>query len=133
MQHALSLPSVSLSSKRVAHLGVALCLVGAAGVMAQPTARGILALTVWTLVQALLVGLRRDLAALDDHRAAGRRTLSVILGRARTARLVRMVNLEALAFALTAVATGVFSPVAALLAGAAAWTTARALNAQTGA
>lgn len=131
MQHALSRPSLRLSAvaPRASRLAVALGLIVSAGVLAQPTARGVSALMVWALVQALLVGVRGELAAMEADRAAGRRTLAVILGRTRTVRLVRIVSVEALVFALAAVATGVFSPAAAVLAGAAAFATTRDLNA----
>jgi 1,4-dihydroxy-2-naphthoate octaprenyltransferase len=89
-----------------------------------------MALMVWALVQALMLSLRSDLARIEDDRAAGRRTIAARLGRGRTVRLLRIVNVEALAFALTAVATGVFSPSLALLAGGVALMTARAVRAQ---
>lgn len=99
--------------------------------MSQPSGRAVLALLVWALVQSLMLGLRAELARVAADRTAGRRTLAVTLGRARTLRLLRIVNVEALAFALTAAATGVFSPAMALLAGGAArLVTARGLRAQ---
>jgi hypothetical protein len=101
-------------TSQAARLAVALGVVGA--VLTHPSLRAVMALMVWALVQALMLGLRSDLARIEDDRAAGRRTLAVRLGRDGTVRLLRMVNVEALAFALTAVATGVFSPALALLA-----------------
>jgi 1,4-dihydroxy-2-naphthoate octaprenyltransferase len=130
MQHALSLSPLSLPvmTSQAARLAVALGVVGA--VLTHPSARAVMALMVWALVQALMLGLRSDLARIEDDRAAGRRTLAARLGRGRTVRLLRIVNVEALAFALTAVATGVFSPALALLAGGVALMTARAVRAQ---
>ncbi len=130
MQHALSLAPLSLPAltSQAARLAVALGVVGA--VLTHPSARAVMALMVWALVQALVFGLRSDLARVDGDRAAGRRTLAVRLGRDGTVRLLRMVNVEALAFALTAVATGVFSPALALLAVGTAAVTARALRTQ---
>lgn len=121
----LSLPDLSPRATRV------LAALGIGGVvMSQPSGRAVLALMVWALVQSLMLGLREELARVEADRAAGRRTLAVILGRARGARLLRIVNVEALAFALTAVATGVFAPSMALLAGGAALVTARGLRAR---
>jgi 1,4-dihydroxy-2-naphthoate octaprenyltransferase len=130
MQHALSLSPLSLPvmTSQAARLAVALGVVGA--VLTHPSLRAVMALMVWALVQALMLGLRSDLARIEDDRAAGRRTLAARLGRGRTVRLLRIVNVEALAFALTAVATGVFSPALALLAGGVALMTARAVRAQ---
>lgn len=130
MQLALPLPTLSLAglSPRATSLLAALGVAGA--VMSQPSGRAVLALLVWAVVQSLMLGLRVELARLTDDRAAGRRTLAVTLGRARTLRLLRIVNVEALAFALTAAVTGVFSPAMALLAGGAALVTARRLSAR---
>jgi 1,4-dihydroxy-2-naphthoate octaprenyltransferase len=130
MQHALSLSPLSLSAvtSQAARLAVALGVVGA--VLTNPSIRAVMALMVWALVQSLMLGRRSDLARVEHDRAAGRRTLAARLGRGRTVRLLRIVNVEALAFALTAVATGVFSPVLALLAGGVALMTARAVRAQ---
>lgn len=130
MQHALSLSPLPppAMTPQAARLAVALGVVGAA--LTHPSIRAVLALAVWSLVQAMMLALRADLARAEDDRAAARRTLAAWLGRGRTVRLLRIVNVEALAFALTAVATGVFSPALALLAGGVALTTARALQAQ---
>ena len=130
MQHALSLSPLSLPvmTSQAARLAVALGVVGA--VLTHPSLRAVMALMVWALVQALMLSLRSDLARIEDDRAAGRRTIAARLGRGRTVRLLRIVNVEALAFALTAVATGVFSPSLALLAGGVALMTARAVRAQ---
>ena len=130
MQHALPLPTLRLpdlsplATRVLAALGLAVLA------MSQPSVRAVLALMVWSLVQSLMLGLRAELARVEADRSAGRRTLAVTLGRARTRRLLHIVNVEALVFAGTAVATGVFSPALALLAGGVAALTARGLRAQ---
>jgi 1,4-dihydroxy-2-naphthoate octaprenyltransferase len=108
--------ALPLATNAAAALAVACAVLLGARASDGVVGRGAGALAVYLFAQALSASIARDLSRARRDRAAGTPTLPVALGRGATLGLLQILNAEALALALVAVACGALSPAFGLVA-----------------